>query len=66
MMVVCASDNGDYMVCEMMMMVVVVILMAVMKMLMIIINFEMIHMLMIDNLNCKISARLLSSSYVYA
>jgi len=33
MMVVCASDNGDYMVCEMMMMVVVVILMAVMKML---------------------------------
>jgi len=49
MMVVCASDNGDYMVCEMMMMVVVVILMTVMKMLMIIINFEMIHMLMVDD-----------------
>lgn len=49
MMVVCASDNGDYMVCEMIMMVVVVILMAVIKMLMIIINFEMIHMLMVDD-----------------
>ena len=49
MVLVCASDNGDYMVCEMMMMMVVLILMAVMKMLMIIINFEMIHMLMVDD-----------------
>lgn len=63
MMVVCVSDNGDggddydyggdYMVCVMVK--VVVILMAVMMMmLMIILNIEMIDMLMIDDLKCKI------------
>ena len=54
------------MVCEMMMVVVILMAVMVMKMLMIIIDFEMIHMLMIDDLNCKILARLLPSSYVYA